>query len=54
MVSEFSEELPSILFTEEELEDMEGEDFDDVDPPEYVEESDWEDRVERHWFPGPK
>jgi hypothetical protein len=27
---------------------------DDVDEPVYVEESDWEERVERHWFPGPK
>ena len=27
---------------------------DDVDELVYVEESDWEDRVERHWFPGPK
>lgn len=41
---------PADLDDEDEEEEFE----DDVDEPVYVEESDWEDRVERHWFPGPK
>ena len=32
----------------------EVEDCDDFDEPTYVEDSDWEDRVERLWYPGPK
>lgn len=54
MVSEFSDELPSNLFDEEEFEDLDSDDSDYFDEPIYYEDSDWEDRVERHWFPGPK
>lgn len=32
----------------------EVEDEDYFDEPTYVEDSDWEDRVERLWYPGPK
>jgi len=32
--------------------EVEEEDYDDE--PTYVEDSGWEDRVERLWYPGPK
>jgi hypothetical protein len=40
---------PADLDDEDEVEDC-----DDFDEPTYVEDSDWEDRVERLWYPGPK
>lgn len=42
---------PADIPDEDEVEDYD--DFEDDDPT-YVEDSDWEDRVERLWYPGPK
>ncbi len=58
MVSEYSEELPSNLFDEECFDEdgnfIKDEPDDDFDDPTYYEPSDWDERTERYWYPGPK
>lgn len=46
-LEEFFEEL-------ENDDEVEHDYSDDFDEPIYYEDSDWEERTERYWFPGPK